>query len=354
MEIDFKVSPKFDHHEFVKYFEDTQTGLKGFFAIHDTTLGRVATGGSRFSEYPSTELAIGNVLELSASMTKKCAMAEIPRGGGKAVIIMNNVQKTEKFLLSYAKQVNLLKGKFLTGEDVGVTKEDLKILSANSKYISGLDPGKWAALGVFYGIQVVAERLGQEPDLALRGVRVAIKGIGNVGQQLGELLYSSGADLVISDIDRDKALRFKRMYPGTEIADNSLVHTEEVDIYAPCALGGEFREDNVSKLNCRAICGSANNQLASMESGRLIFERGILNVTDYVANAGGLISVFAGQRRGGLNERWLSKKILGTVKKNVNKILDISKTEGKPTNLVSDDLVRNIIAEAKAQKRASI
>lgn len=296
-----KLGSRFDNHEFVMGLNDAESGLKAFIAIHNTNLGP-ALGGTRMTSYRSTDDALEDVLSLSRAMTYKCALADLPYGGGKAVIIYDGHGKKagdrNQVLLSYARLVDKLRGLFKTGTDVGISDEDVVKMSTQTSHMLGvtkadrgeLSTSKVAALGVFYAMKATLKYLEGNPNF--RDKRVAVKGVGKLGAELVRLLTDAGAHVVIADIDKDKCDSLhKRLGNKVDVVPVESIHRQEVDLYAPCALGNEFTKKNISELRCRAVVGGANNQLESPIVGDYLNRRHILYAPDYIANAGGLIYV---------------------------------------------------------------
>jgi leucine dehydrogenase len=296
MKIDISKNPEFDNHELVSWFEDSSLGLRGFIVVHNTNMGP-AVGGTRYWIYKNENEAITDALRLSRSMTYKCALAGVPFGGGKGVIIADSkTVKTKQFLQSYAKKVSLLGGNFYTGEDVGLTLEDINCMASSSRFIIGSnnkagDPSPWAALSVFYAMKAALYQIYKNCDFSSK--KIAIKGLGKVGMELARLLYKEGAELFVSDIDKLKINEIKSWGDRINVASVKNIHKLNVDIYAPCAMGGDLTERKINELNCKIICGSANNQLERTENANILYKRNILYIPDYLANSGGLINVVA-------------------------------------------------------------
>jgi|TARA_B100001971_G_scaffold119819_1_gene110326 leucine dehydrogenase len=320
---------EFDDHELVCEIKDKGTGLHAYIAIHNTNLGP-ATGGTRFFFYKSKDEALADVLRLSKAMTYKCALASVPYGGGKGVIIGDPKKtKTNELLKAYAKAVNELKGKFTTGEDMGLTESDIMVLSNESKYINGRgsELGPFAALGVLKAIEAVIGKV--------EGHTFAIKGLGKVGFALCKLIYERGGKIIGADID-EKAIERAKKY--VEIVDPLEIHKQRVDVYCPCALGNEFNEKTIDELGSKIICGAANNQLVSPDVGEKLHKKGITYIPDYVANAGGLIRAVL---RGNVNKR------INEIKDTTEKILNMARENNKSTSIIADDLAKKIINENK-------
>lgn len=336
--------PGYDNHELVSFFYDPTTGLRGFIAIHNTNLGP-ATGGTRYWHYGSEVDALEDVLKLSRAMTYKCALARLPYGGGKAVIMADKKSpKNEKFLFAYAQKVNLFNGKFYTGEDVGLSEEDITILSHSSSFIVGRpgvagDPSPWAALSVFRSIEVGMKFIGGHGEIF--GRTFAIKGAGKVGLELCRLLYEKGGKILITDINPLALKKAKQLFPNITVVLPEDIHKQTVDVYAPCALGGEFGQKTIAQLHCKMVCGSANNQLVSAEAGQQLYKRKILYIPDFVANAGGLINVKAELHRLGYDRKRVEKNI-ERVGRTVWQIIQLSKQKKIPTDQVATTLAENI------------
>lgn len=281
-------------HEQVLFWHDEKHGLKSIIAIHNTNLGP-AMGATRLWPYPNEEDALRDVLRLSRGMTYKAACANIPAGGGKAVIIANPEDKTDKFLRAYGQFVNSIQGRFITGQDVNLSPEDVHKISAETKYVVGLsdqagDPPFTTALGVIFGMKAAVEfRL---PNKPLNQLRVAVQGAGNVGKNLCEQLYNYGIEIFVSDINRERAEELKYLY-GATVVDTHEIYSLDVDVFAPCALGGILNDTTIPLIKAPIIAGAANNQLENEQiHSKLMQEKGILYCPDYVINAGGLINVY--------------------------------------------------------------
>ncbi len=339
--LDFKQFKEFDNHKLVLRIEDKNSGLSGFIAIHNDNLGSTAVGGTRMFAYKSEEDALKDVLKLSRAMTYKCAIAGIPHGGAKGVIIGNpKKDKTEKLLKAYAKKVDSLKGRFCTGEDVGISQEDVNVMLKVSDYFIGRpefagDPSPYASLSTFYSIQSAIKFLRKKFFLA--GIKVAIKGVGKTGKELVNLLYKDGAIIYVSDIDKAALNEVKRKFPKVEIIDNKKIHAADVDIYSPCALGDEFSMKNISDIKAKIICGTANNQLVDDEVGDWLFRQNITYIPDYVANGGGLIDVADELEEDGYKKERVLKRI-DMIKETVRKILEKAYRVNKSPHRIADEI----------------
>jgi leucine dehydrogenase len=285
--------PDFDAHESVHLFDDAKTGLRAIIAIHSTHLGPAA-GGTRFWHYADKNAAVTDALRLSRGMSYKNAMAGLPAGGGKAVILAGAAKtKTQDMLDCFARAVDSLGGRYVTAQDVGMSEADMVSLSNHTAHVAGLpgqggDPGPFTARGVYLGVKAAAKRaLGVD---SMAGVHVAIQGVGSVGGGLARYLAADGARLTIADVDvaRATALAYEL---GAQTTEVSTIMAVEADIFSPNALGAVLTESSVAALRVKAVAGGANNQLATGPEGQMLAERGILYAPDYVINAGGIINV---------------------------------------------------------------
>ncbi|WP_294263574.1 Glu/Leu/Phe/Val dehydrogenase dimerization domain-containing protein [uncultured Sphingomonas sp.] len=290
--------PDFDDHEGVHLFTDPATGLQAVIAVHSTALGPAA-GGVRFWHYADPRAAITDALRLSRGMSFKNAMADLPMGGGKGVILADaNRTKTEDMLKAFGRAVDSLGGRYVTAEDVGISEANLITIAGETRYASGLpvkasggaggDPGPFTARGVYLGVKAAAKRALGTDDM--RGVHVAIQGLGSVGGGLARLLAKDGARLTLADVNRDRAATMAEELGGV-VADPDTILATDADIVSPNALGAILTEASIAALRCKAVAGGANNQLATRAEGQAIHDRGILYAPDYVINAGGIINV---------------------------------------------------------------
>ena len=282
-------------HETVVRVADPASGLVGFIAIHSTVLGPAA-GGLRMRPYASEAEALTDVLRLSAGMSFKNAAAGLPLGGGKAVILGDPAAKTPAQLRAFGAAIDTLAGRYWTAEDMGMSPEDMAVLRDATPYVAGLDTGAFAsgdpspitARGIFQSIRTTARhRFG---TAQLDGRRVAIQGLGHVGWALGVLLRAAGATLVVADQNAERAELAERYLGATAVAPGDIL-AAEADILAPCAIGGVLNAESIPALRAAAVCGGANNQLATAEDAGRLSARGILYAPDYVVNGGGIINV---------------------------------------------------------------
>jgi len=282
-------------HEQVLFCHDKELNFKAIIALHDTSLGR-AMGATRLFPYASEEDALRDVLRLSRGMTYKAACANIPVGGGKAVIIANPQHKTDKMLRAYGRFVDSLQGRFITGQDVNICPEDVREMRRETKYVVGLSgraggPAPATALGVFLGIKAAVEF--QLKTKELNGLTVAIQGLGNVGGQLCQYLHQHGVKLFVTDLNSEKAEEIKELY-GATIVEPDEIYSLDVDIFSPCAMGAILNSATIPLIRASIVAGCANNQLQDERvHSAMLRSQGILYCPDYVINSGGLINVYS-------------------------------------------------------------
>jgi leucine dehydrogenase len=339
--------PSFDAHEGIHLFQDEISGLRSIIAIHSTQLGPAA-GGCRMWCYDSDDDAFNDALRLSRGMTYKNAMAGLPAGGGKAVILAPQRPFDRRQLFeAFGRAVESLGGQYITAEDVGSTVEDMMSVGSQTCHVAGLppdepaaaggDPSPWTARGVFLAMQAAVQ---YEFGRPLDGVRVAVQGLGNVGFNLCRQLHQAGAKLVVADLSpARRELARERFSADVGTADR--IHRADVDVFAPCAMGGVINADTIPELRCRVICGAANNQLAEAIDGKRLGARGILYCPDYVVNAGGIINVMA--EHGGADLTAVERQV-EQIPLRLLEVLERSRRELSPTNLVADAMARELTA----------
>lgn len=320
----FRRYAEFNNHEYVIALTDETSGLKAFIAIHSTKLGP-AHGGTRMKTYASETEALKDVLDLSKAMSYKSAMAGLPYGGAKGVIMLPAQPFDRKKLFqAYARKLESLHGLFRTGTDVGLTDADTALMSKYCQYILGLSSGekgdlstsKTAAIGVYYAIKTAVKyRYGSE---SLSGRVIGVKGVGKLGSELAYRLVDEGAKVMVSDLDQTKTRDLKNLRPGITIVDAKDIHKQEMDVYAPCALGDEFKPSVIRELACGIVAGGANNQLPTIKAGDELYKRGILYTPDYIANAGGLIFVSEDLESDGFHIERVNKRL-----NHISEILDM-------------------------------
>ncbi|MBZ6379119.1 amino acid dehydrogenase [Pacificimonas flava] len=342
--------PSFDDHESVHVFDDAVTGMRAIIAVHSTHRGPAA-GGCRYWHYADSEAALVDALRLSRGMSYKNALADLPVGGGKAVLVKRETwPKTEAYLEAFGRAVDSLGGRYITAEDIGMSDEDMAAIARQTKFVSGLpvdssqaggNPGPYTADGVFVGMRAaVRHKLGRE---GFKGVHVAIQGLGSVGRVLAELLAADGAKLTVADIDEGRAARLAGELRASVVSTEDILFTD-ADVVAPCALGAVLNEESIPRLNCAVIAGAANNQLQTPADGERLAEREILYAPDYVVNAGGIINVMA-EYLGDGNADAVRARI-AKIEGRTQKIFERADAEDLPTNEVADQMAREAIGRA--------
>ncbi|GAA3887484.1 amino acid dehydrogenase [Sphingomonas limnosediminicola] len=287
----------FDAHEEIHFIDNENCGLKAIIAVHSTHLGP-AGGGARFWHYAEDQAALVDALRLSRGMSYKNAMAGLPLGGGKAVILADSERKkTPDQLHAFGKAVEHLCGRYVTAEDVGMSVADMIEVARSTKFVAGLpnsagdvggDPGPHTSLGVFLGIKAAVKRaLGKEN---LEGLHIAMQGAGSVATGVALHACAEGARLSIADVDQAKAKKLADAVNGTVVSTDDILALE-ADVVSPNALGAVLTADSIAALRAPIVAGGANNQLATPEDGERLHQRGILYAPDYVINAGGIINV---------------------------------------------------------------
>jgi valine dehydrogenase (NAD+) len=336
-------------HEQVVFCQDKQSGLRAIIAIYSTALGP-ALGGTRFYPYVSEEAALADVLDLSKGMAYKNAIAGLDLGGGKAVIWGDpGRDKTEALLRGYGRFVESLGGRYYTACDVGTYPPDMDVVARETRFVTGRsvehggcgDSSVLTAFGVFQGMRAAAEHAWGSPTLA--GRRIGVAGLGKVGTHLIGHLIDDAAHVVATDIDSRAQEWVRQTYPQVDVvADTSALVASDIDVYAPCALGGALNDDTVPVLTAKIVAGGANNQLAHPGVEKLLEDRGILYAPDYVVNSGGVIQV-ADEIHGFNFERakLRATKIYDTTKQ----ILELAAAEGVPPALAADRLAERRMAD---------
>jgi len=329
-------------HEQLLFCNDEETGLKAIIAIHSTVLGP-SLGGTRMWKYANEMEALNDVLRLSKGMTYKNSISNLNLGGGKAVIIGDShTMKSEAFFRRFGKFVESLSGKYITAEDVGISPEDMGWVSKETKHVVGLpgksgDPSPVTALGVYMGMKACAKiQFGSD---SLEGKKIAVQGVGHVGEYLVKHLTNEGAEVFISDIYQQTLDRVSSAYNATVVAPQD-IYDIDMDIYAPCALGATINDETLSKLKCSIIAGAANNQLRNESiHGKAVTDKGIIYAPDYAINAGGVINCFSEVH--GLSSEWAHTKA-EEIYQTIFNIISRSQKEKLPTYQIA-----NAIAEER-------
>ncbi|WP_069311205.1 Glu/Leu/Phe/Val family dehydrogenase [Porphyrobacter sp. LM 6] len=349
----FWAEPDFDAHECVQLVHDRASGLTAIIAIHSTHLGPSA-GGTRFWHYNDPAGAMRDALRLSRGMSYKNAMAGLPMGGGKAVILADEQRiKTPEMLAAFGDAVEALGGRYVTAEDVGITEADMVAVSQRTAHVSGLpvegegraggDPGPFTAFGIYLGIKAaVAHKLGTD---SLAGVRVAVQGTGSVGGGVARLLAKDGAVLTLADINAARAAALADELGGVAVASDTIMSTP-CDVFSPNALGAILDDAGIAGLDCAIVAGGANNQLARPEHGTQLAARGILYAPDYVINAGGIISVateYLARREGRIGDIAEVDALVGQIPGRLTAIWRESEASGVSADVVADRMAQKLI-----------
>lgn len=344
--MNWKTHPSFDGHEDVVAVGDEALGFAGFVAIHSTALGPAA-GGCRIWTYPNgAEDALTDALRLSRGMTYKNAMADLPMGGGKAVLYKMGADRVACFQ-KFGEQVEAIGGRYITAEDVGATVADMRTIAGRTSYVAGIpkeggqaggDPSPWTSLGTHLSIKAL---LGG----SVHGRTIAVQGVGAVGFGLCKLLADEGAKLIVADVNAKNLERAAAL--GAQVTDVDRIHAVAVDVYSPNALGAGLNARTIPELGAAIICGAANNQLETEEDGARLLARGITYAPDYVVNAGGIISVSAEYL--GESEAAVDARVRGIASR-VVRVVDEAKAEKASPHVIADRIVREKIAQAKKER----
>lgn len=335
-----------DGHEQVVFTRDDEVGLACIIAIHSTALGP-ALGGTRFRAYDSEDEALTDVLRLSRAMTYKTACAGLDHGGGKAVIVGDpNELRSEALLRTYGRAVESLGGRYITACDIGTTPADMAIVKRETRWATGADvveggsgdSGVLTAFGLYLAMQAVADAL--FGTSALGGRHIAVQGLGKVGSRLVDHLVEEGAKVTVADIAADAVDRVVDL-PGVEVVDVDDVLFVDADIVSPNALGAILDERTIPQIQAQAICGGANNQLATTEDAARLHDRGILYAPDYVVNAGGVINV-ADELHPRGHDPARARRRAQAIPENLRSIIEVSRTDG----ITTDDAALHV-AEAR-------
>ena len=348
-------SPDFDHHEAVAFFDDKASGLKAIIAIHSTALGP-ACGGTRMYPYANPDAALTDALRLSKGMSYKNAIADLPLGGGKAVILGNPAtDKSEAKFAAYAEAINSLGGRYVTAMDVGVVPADMPVIARGTKYIAGYDqPGKAGgdsgpatALGVFAGLKAaVKHRLGVDTT---KGLRVAIQGLGKVGMGVAKRLHEEGARLIVADTNLKAVSEAVETLHAVAATPDQIV-TCECDVLSPNALGAILNDQSIPRLHARVVAGGANNQLARDHHGAMLRDRDVLYAPDYVINGGGIIRV-ASQIENWSDDE-VTRRVLA-IADTLSAIFLRAARDGEPTNVIADRMAEERIALGRKTAKAA-
>lgn len=343
----------FDNHETILKAEDPEIGFKAFIAVHSSVMGP-ARGGCRYwPNYADENEALKDVLRLSKGMTYKCTLAGLPFGGGKTVIMgpKGTERASREIMHALGHMLNELDGLYETGEDVGTRTSDFQIAGEVTEHVrvraveraGAVDlpggPPLYTAYGIYYGIKSAAKA--QFGSDNLKGKRIAVKGLGNVSEPLCKMLYADGADLMFTDIAEYKIQAALKDMPDAKTSTTDAIMFEDIDIYVPCALGGDINDDSINQIKAKVIAGAANNQLAKPIHAKMLHDKGILYAPDYAINAGGVINVVM---IGLSHEEMLNRvQVIGST---LDEIFMRSKAENLDTASIADKIVHERLASA--------
>ncbi len=345
-------TPDFDNHEEVVSICCPRSGLQAIIAIHSTALGP-ALGGIRCWSYESGMAAIRDALRLSRGMTYKNALAGLDLGGGKSVILGNPATaRSPEALRAFARAIDRLDGRYVGAEDVGMTVADIDLMRDVTPHVAGTswgasasgDPSPHTAEGVFLGLKATVKAATGSDDLT--DARIGVMGLGAVGWKLAEKLYEAGATLLVADINVPRAVR-AAAHLKAEIVDAKRLPFEEMDVFAPCALGGVLTRDFAENAPVKMICGAANNQLATSDVDGLLWEAGKLYAPDYLVNAGGVINVAA--EAGGEYDAYRVGMKVREIGETTARIIETARTGDQPTGAVADAMALARITEAEEE-----
>ena len=349
-----------EHHEFagherVLYVSDRGASLRAIIAIHDRTLGP-AVGGCRVFPYASEQDALSDVLRLSKGMTYKTALAGLPFGGGKSVIMADPSEKSAGLIAAFGKAVDELHGQYWTGEDVNFSADDVEILASHTPYVLGRtkgaansgDPSPFTAGGVFAGIKGALRHVfGSD---RLDGRVVAIQGVGSVGFNLARLIDRAGGHAIVCDV-RSEVADLAASKLGATVVRPDEIYEQQCDVFAPCAMGGTISLDTIPRLRSKIVCGAANNQLSAPEAGRMLLDRKIAYAPDYVVNAGGILNAF-GDFAGNYDVKEVWKRI-EAIGDRVGDILAKSDSHLRPSHEIADEMAESILNSARQRELPS-
>jgi len=339
----FESLSEFDNHNSVVFVYDEKTKLRGYIAFHKGGFYIPSFGATRFLNYRNGTDAVRDALRLSKLMSYKNALAGLSYGGAKAVLIEPKGKYSKNALLKeYARHIEKLGGSFITGTDVGITLKELKLMMTKTKNMVGVvnNPEKATALGVVYSMEAAAKNIKNKKSIV--GMSFAIQGVGKVGKEILSIIYKRASKIYISDINTKTLRKVKKQFPRVAVLSPEKIHKQNVDIFCPCALSNVLNSESINQIRAKAVIGSANNQLKSIEIGETLHRLGILYCPDYVVNAGGLIAVADEYEHKKPNKARLNKKLQG-IGKRVEKILSLSKTSKKPPVIIADEMANRIL-----------
>ncbi len=337
----------FDEHENVHFWHDQASGLRAIIAIHSSARGPAA-GGCRAWAYDSSDAALTDVLRLSRGMSYKNAMAGLNLGGGKAVILRQpGCEITDATMHSFGRFVDSLNGRYITAEDVGMSVSWMQTVATETRFVAGLppkgdaaggDPSPTTALGTYHGIRAaVARQLGKD---SLRGLKIAVQGVGNVGMHLCELLAEDNCELWVADVNAERLAQANKRFDAKVVALDEILF-QDVDVISPCALGAVLNRESIPKIKSRVIAGAANNQLATAADGQRLLDAGILYCPDYVINAGGIINV-SSEYEGDVSQAEVVQQV-EAIGPRLGEIFEQAARDKRSTSDIADEMARSLI-----------
>lgn len=326
------------------FCQDPDTGLQAIIAIHDTLRGP-AIGGCRFISYPSTEAAVNDAVRLAKGMSYKAALAGLPHGGGKSVIIKPpHLQDRAALMRAFGRFVDSLEGRYITAMDSGTQVTDMDNIGKSTPYVTCTstmgDPSPATARGVFAGISATVRFMDGTDEL--NHMHVAVQGLGHVGYAVARLLHQAGARLTVADIDTQRVKEAQAEF-GAQVVSPEQIYSVQADLFCPCGLGGIINDQTLPQLQVRAIAGSANNQLAEDSLGSALHQRGILYAPDYLINSGGLM--FVALQHAHYQNQVIKDKVL-TIHDALLELYQHAQRDDQPTNLIADQRAEAILRTA--------
>jgi leucine dehydrogenase len=340
-------------HEQVVFVTDPTSGLRAIIAVHSTALGP-SLGGIRFWRYPAEHDAVLDVLRLSEAMSLKASTAGLHQGGGKAVVLWDDpdAPRSEALLRAMGRAIDELGGRYIAAEDVGATPRDMQVIGSETPWVTGIegprgsgDPSPMTAYGVVKAMETVLEELDGYATLA--GKRIVVDGVGHVGSHLARMVADTGARVAVADVNPERVDALVREI-GADALSVERALEEVCDVLAPCALGGVLNKETIPRLQCRAVCGAANNQLADPADDDALAARGMLYAPDFVVNAGGIINLaeeFVGYDRERAQAR--TAQIADTLRR----VFALAREEGVPPGRAAEQMARRRIAEEGGGRR---
>lgn len=339
-------------YENVVYGEDAESGLRAIVSVHNTNLGP-ACGGIRLLPYPTRDEALYDVLRLSKGMSYKSSLAGIHFGGGKSVIIADPAKKTPALLHAFGRFVDSFGGGYICAKDMNITSDDLKEVRKVTQHVLGIDgipgssgdPSPVTAHGMFRSLEATVEAV--TGSKSLKGIKLAVQGIGYVGWTYAKMAHDAGAELIVTDTNGDAVKRATKEL-GAKAVGLEEIYDVDADVFAPCARGAILNRTTIPRLKVKAVCGAANNQLAEPQDGYRLVERGILYAPDYAVNSGGIINVYYEKVPGGYDHHKAIKHADG-IYDTMKEIFQRAKKQGEPPFVVADQLAEERMAKAKAK-----